>query len=194
MFSVIIPTLWKSHRTASLLADLENCPLVGEIIIIDNANSGYQSNGKIKIVSQKCNIFVNPAWNLGVKLAKYEQICIANDDINFDTDIFSYLNGRIEGVIGMDANNYSAQKSGIFATNRIRERCWGWGCLFFVNKRDWIDIPEQLLIACGDDYLISQLPAYMVSNLAIQTEVSTTSFSIEFFPIQEQDAINFKQL
>ena len=194
MFSVIIPTLWKSHRTASLLADLENCPLVGEIIIIDNANSGYQSNGKIKIVSQKCNIFVNPAWNLGVKLAQYEQICIANDDINFDTDVFSYLNGRIEGVIGMDTNNYSSQKSSTFATVRINERNWGWGCLFFINKKDWVDIPEQLLIACGDDYLISQIYAFVVSGVWIRTEVSTTSFSVEFFGIQEQDAINFKQL
>ena len=194
MFTVIIPTLWKSYRTASLLADLENCPLVGEIIIIDNANSGYQSNGKIKILSQKKNIFVNPAWNLGVSLAKFQQVCIANDDINFDTDVFEFLNGKITGVIGMDSDNYGLKKSTTFAISKIEQRCWGWGCLFFVNKNDYKPIPNNLLIACGDDYLIKMLSAYVLSGLSIQTEVSTTSFSPEFLPIQSQDLINFKAL
>ena len=73
-YSIIIPTLWKSNRTDKLLKDLEECEYVDEIIVIDNS-SIYETDrtiGKIRMISKGENIYVNPAWNLGIKIAKNE--------------------------------------------------------------------------------------------------------------------------
>ena len=36
MYSVIIPTMWKCDRLTATLQELNDHPLVGEIILIDN--------------------------------------------------------------------------------------------------------------------------------------------------------------
>ena len=75
MFSVIIPTMWRSMRLLGMLHRLYNSDDVDEIILIDNDKDSRFSfeNKKIKILEQDENIFVNPAWNLGVKEAKNER-------------------------------------------------------------------------------------------------------------------------
>lgn len=84
MYSVIIPTLLKSELIWKLLDDLNNCPAVGEILVIDNSGRFKSDLEKVKRVEVPENIFVNPAWNLGVSLAQFENICLCNDDVNFD--------------------------------------------------------------------------------------------------------------
>ena len=81
--SVIIPTLQKSVETLNnLVKELVTDESVKEILIIDNSLKGYKFNSeKVRVIIPKENLFVNPSWNLGVKEAKYEYICIANDDI-----------------------------------------------------------------------------------------------------------------
>ena len=89
-FSVIIPTLWKSNRIHKLLSDLIKCQFVDEIILIDNAGKYfeyYEALDKVKLIQVKENIYVSPAWNLGIKIAKNEHIAICNDDINFNPNI-----------------------------------------------------------------------------------------------------------
>jgi len=62
--------------------EYKKMPKINEIIIINNDPSykipTYFKHNKIKILTQKENIFVNPAWNLGVSVAKNENIIIAN--------------------------------------------------------------------------------------------------------------------
>ncbi len=36
MFSVIVPTMWRSERTLPMLQKLNDCDYVSEIILIDN--------------------------------------------------------------------------------------------------------------------------------------------------------------
>lgn len=192
-FSVIIPTLLKSFRIYKLLDDLQKCALVDEIIIIDNTGIFKSAHDKVRIVTKGKNIFVNPSWNWGVSLATNKNICICNDDVNFSTDIFEFAEESLkDGVIGMATDNYYIE--GEKKIEPITERCWGWGCLFFVKKSDWIDIPDCLKIACGDDFLISKLPAYQMRGFKIDTEVSTTSLHPDFLEIQAQDKINFDKL
>lgn len=192
-FSVIIPTLLKSFRIYKLLEDLEKCALVDEIIIIDNTGTFKHTHEKVRIFTKGVNIFVNPAWNWGVSLATNENLCICNDDINFPTEIFEEVeNLRDEEVIGMATDNYYI--SGEITITPILERPWGWGCLFFMKRKDWINIPEGLKIACGDDFLISKLSAYQISGFRVYTEISTTSLQPDFLEIQEEDMINFKRL
>ena len=73
MISVIMPTMWKSHRTIALLESLDKTHEVSEIIIVDN-NVSSRPNGlkshKFIFLNQQTNIFVNPAWNLGVQKSK----------------------------------------------------------------------------------------------------------------------------
>jgi hypothetical protein len=55
-------------------------------------------------------------------------------------------------------------------------------------------IPDQLLIACGDDYLIKHIKAYKLSGLRVTTKISTTSISPEFLHIQARDKQIFDNL
>lgn len=110
-YTVVIPTLWKSNRTEQLIRDLNECEFVDEIIIIDNTNIDEwdRTYRKIRTVSKGENIYVNPAWNWGIELAKNECIALINDDINFDPNIFGVITENIlayNGIIGMGEGNY----------------------------------------------------------------------------------------
>ena len=79
-WSVIIPTLWKPKTFPELLERLQNEPCVDEILIIDNAphqKASVEFGPKIIWLEQPQNIFVNPAWNLGVERAKMRTFAFA---------------------------------------------------------------------------------------------------------------------
>ena len=73
-YTVIIPTLWKSDRTKQLLSDLNACEYVDEIIVINNQLTDVLDAKveKVRHISFGKNIYVNPAWNKGIELAKNE--------------------------------------------------------------------------------------------------------------------------
>jgi hypothetical protein len=193
MFSVIIPTLWHSDYIYTTINRLEHHPLVGEIIIIDNSSEGKEINGdKIKHVYEHTNTYVNPAWNKGVRISKYDNICIANDDLAFNPNLLDFVLPHIhKGVIGQNISNYDKWITEFNpAIEQMEGRDWGWGCLFFVHKSNWVDIPNDLLIACGDDYLLKNVKGggWKVSGNPIEyTQVSITSIKSEFFGIQKTD-------
>lgn len=201
-FSIIIPTLWKSDRIYKLLDDLQNCDSVAEIILIDNSND-YLNNikkiiPKIRIVSTQSNMFVNPSWNLGVSLAKNSNIAILNDDINFNTDVFEFIKDHMhKGIIGQCCSNYDPIDRGLpYEIEKPTFRPSGWGCMLFIKKENYINIPMELLIACGDDFLFDRVNggAYNIKNLRVDTRLSTTSLLPEFFQIQQQDINNYKNI
>lgn len=202
-FSIIIPTLWKSGRIYKLIDELDACPEVDEIILIDNAGEYDQQitkpYNKIHVVSVPRNIFVNPAWNLGVKMAKNSNIGILNDDINFNTaHVFDFVAQHIDkGIIGQCCSNYDPIDRGLpMEIEKIKSRPSGWGCMLFIKKENYLPIPEELLIACGDDYLFERVKggAYIMKNLRVDTRISTTSILPQFFKIQEEDILKYKQL
>ena len=85
-FSIVVPTMWRFNLFADFLVKLVQVDAVGEIIIINNAMEAKPDHSifahpKIKMHDFKLNIFVNPAWNYGVSVAKYDNICIMNDDV-----------------------------------------------------------------------------------------------------------------
>lgn len=201
-FSIIIPTLWKSERIHQLLLDLIKCEFVDEIILIDNANrffDYYEALDKVKLVKVDENIYVNPAWNLGVSLAKNSNIGILNDDINFKTEgVFDFIAQHIhKGIIGQCCSNYDPIDRGLpMEIEKIDFRTSGWGCMLFIKKENYLNIPEDLLIACGDDYLFDNVAGggYILKNLRVDTKISTTSILPQFFKIQEEDILKYKQL
>lgn len=200
-YSIVIPTLWKSNRTGKLLFDLIKCEFVDEIILIDNGGKffeHFEALDKVKLVQPEENIYVNPAWNLGVKLAKNDLIALVNDDINFNTDIFGLINREILsefGIVGQSEQNYKGNNTDepIIQKWMGDVRDWGWGCLIMFNKKDWIDIPEDIKIWYGDDYIFkyNSVSKSKIKNFNIQTEMSTTSDETEWNNIKNQDKINF---
>jgi len=199
-FSVIIPTMWKSNRTLKLLEDLNNCQLVNEIIIIDNNPSERPefNISKCKVIEQKENIYVNPAWNLGVKISKNELIVICNDDINFSVnEIFDYVNKnkKMLGCIGVHPQSYVSNNK-IGMELGYHTGGGGWGCLMFCKKENWIQIPEDLKIGYGDDWIaITNKPTYsLYHSYKIETEMSTTSSQKVFNQVVNSDIKIWKRI
>lgn len=197
MFSVIIPTLWKSDWIHTSISQLEKHPEVGEIILIDNSSERKELNrSKINYIYEGVNTYVNPAWNKGVGLAKYDNICIANDDLAFNTQIFDWVKPHMDlGIIGMHVSNYDKWVTHFNPQiERMEGRDWGWGCLLFVKKEKWVDIPQDLLIACGDDWLLKHIDGWKISGLPLEyDQISRTSILPEFFGLQQTDIENFKK-
>ena len=125
LFTIIIPTIWNIEFSFiyTLLNDLNDSIFVGEIILIDNSPLKLSSDNelllkrirKLNHVKQEKNIYVNPAWNLGVALAKYDYLCVLNDDVNTDWNILnivyndyfkSYL---LVGMIGLHESCYKVK-------------------------------------------------------------------------------------
>ena len=201
-YSVIIPTLWKSNRTDKLLKDLEECRYVDEIIIIDNA-SIYETDrtiDKIRMISFGENIYVNPAWNLGIKVAKNDLVALINDDINFNTNVFGVIDENILnqfGIVGMGEDNYKEQidetKGPYLDVWKPGVNDWGWGCFIMLNKKDWINIPENIKIWYGDNIIkdVNPSPKACLRNFKVETEMSTTSDEKEWDDVKKKDYENF---
>lgn len=186
-FSVVMPTLWKSPKIWYLLDEIENHPLIGELVLIDNDYT-YNTRiskeySKIVPISSKRNLYVNPAWNIGVANSIYDNICILSDDLIFDFSIFDWIGGVIDkGIIGQNAENYYLESNYDFRIEPMVNREWGWGCLMFLKKENWVDIDNRMKVAYGDDFLMHKVKggSWMLRGLKIETKMSETSLTGEF--------------
>lgn len=200
-YSIVIPTLWKSNRIGKLLFDLIKCEFVDEIILIDNGDKFFEyfeALDKVKLVQPEENIYVNPAWNLGVKLAKNNSIALVNDDINFNPNIFGVITNDIlleYGIIGQSEYNYKGNNTDepILEKWSGKIRDWGWGCLILFDKKNWMDIPDDIKIWYGDDYIFkcNTCTKSIMKNFNIETEMSTTSDEPIWNERKKQDYNNF---
>lgn len=191
MYSVIIPTMWRSHRTFNMLKAMAECGNVGEIIIIDNDHDRMPlcipEISKVMVFTNGSNNYVNPSWNLGVDLSENRHIALVNDDITFDTQIFN-LKPIDDEIIGVHYSCYDG-KEGQLNTIKVSTREHGWGCLMLMKRRYYKRIPESMKVSFGDDYLFSKFThKSAIKGLSIGTEMSTTSSDAEFIAIAEQDS------
>jgi hypothetical protein len=200
-FSIVIPTLWKSNRTKKLLSDLSECEYVDEIIVIDNTLTDITDNtvGKIRTISFGENIYVNPAWNKGIELARNNHIALLNDDINFNPNIFEVITKDVLnqfGIIGMGEGNYKSLNIGgdpILEVWQPGVNDWGWGCFIILDKKNWIDIPDNIKIWYGDNIIkdVNSSPKAVLRNFRVETEMSTTSDEPIWDKRKEEDYRNF---
>lgn len=205
LFTVVIPTLWRSSRIHQLLEDLIECERIDEIILIDNNRKFteyYTELRKVTVISPDENLYVNPAWNLGIRLAKNKCIVLANDDINFSTDIFDRVDAALllqYGIIGMGADNFVIGTSEGDPELHVWEpgiNDMGWGCLLLVHKSHWIDIPTDIKIWYGDNFIkdINPAPKAILRNFKVDSDMSTTSDSPEWDAIKREDFVNFMKV
>jgi len=187
MISIIIPTLWQSDCIYETIRTFKQDKVPdSELIIIDNANSDFKEE-EITILKQQENIFVNPAWNLGVELAKNDIICLLNDDITINLKtLFNNIPHFPEyGIIGFDANRNLTQTinndDDVFELEEAPCRTLGFGCMMIMPKSHYEPIPPELKIYFGDDMLywlnkdFFKRKIYNVSNLKAIGELSKTS-------------------
>lgn len=203
--SIIIPTMQKDTDILyKLLDELVECDCMGEIIIIDNSLKGLDySSDLIKIITPKENLFVNPAWNLGVQEAKFDYIGVLNDDIifpkNFFKQVYDFISNTECGLVGLDELERSKKEDfdtypedASLSFKAIEERSFCWGSGIFGKKENYYNIPEEMKVWCGDDYLFKMnkddnKQNYKIIGGKLKHLVSLTSDRPEFNPIKYND-------
>jgi hypothetical protein len=196
-FTIGIPTIWKSERINKLVTDLNSSVMIGEILIIDNL---HQYDGrfnellKVRVIQPEENLYVNPAWNRIVKESKNNLVALLNDDINFDVNIFESFNEELllhVGITGMGQENYqNTQFEGEpIITDAQHTSDWGWGCFLLLHKSQWVDIPNELKIWYGDNFIKTRnpYPNGTLRGFPIETEMSTTSDLDEVRGVRDRD-------
>lgn len=160
LFSIIVPTLWKPAFFPDVCEDLSYHDLVEEIIIVDNNNKDrptkhpINKNSKIKFLDFGENLYVNPSWNLGVAHSQSPIIGLWNDDVIFDSRLLYYLRDCMKIDHGVYGYLPSCVNGDIQFMPYTTQNPWGFGQLMFIHKKNWIDIPPDILVYCGDNWII----------------------------------------
>lgn len=217
MFSIIIPTMQKDVEILNkLIFELDNSSLVDEILIIDNSTKGFLSNSKkVRVIVPKENLFVNPAWNLGVREAKNEIVGIFNDDILLPLNFIEEVNNFIQktpdfGIIGLDSNyirNYEKKDFETYPNNsKLTFKPFDktiyteyFGSAFFIKKENYYEIPKNIKVWCGDNYLLKKnldnhKTNYEIIGAEIKHLKSMTVGNKKFEKICENDVYNYAKI
>lgn len=187
--------MWKSDRIHETIQFFKSSTRRdAELIIIDNTNSDFSDpDPRITVIKFKENIFVNPAWNIGVTLATNPYICLLNDDISLNTNcLLNSLDSIIAadpdfGMIGLYKQNFIIkevnQDQDQLQLVEIQDRPFGFGCMMLMKKANYQAIPSELKIFFGDDLLwranktLNQRKGYWLKGLKTPGEISATSHS-----------------
>jgi hypothetical protein len=198
MYSIIIPTMWKCNRFQQTLRELSAHELVGEIILIDNTSNELTIElPKLIHILEGKNTFVNPAWNKGVEMTKYNKLLILNDDIWMDWNILNIVESYItedNGVIGMAEENYHNPSTEL-GLEPITHRNGGFGCAMFIHRENYTPIPTEMKIWCGDDWLFvknrnRRKQNYKITGFKIEGEISATTDTLSNIDeIKERDLV-----
>lgn len=220
--SVIIPTILKNPKVLLKLINLLSDDVaVDEILIIENSGNGlyFPPNDKIKIYNSKENLYVNASWNLGISMIKNERFLIINDDIlpvkNFCSLILDseILEKDDTGLVGIDTRfikqndrkstsdiTIPDSKDTTLKINRMGKilGTGDWGSAYFGKKESYYEIPEDLKIIYGDNYLLKMNQEhkkinYKISGLPFNHIHSLSSASAEFSNIIGSDINNSKK-
>lgn len=193
MISVIMPTMWKGKGCYQSMKDIVKQESVGELIVIDNSpvNVTIEKIPKLVHVREGENTYVNPAWNKGYRLAKFDKLLFVNDDVQTDWSFINKLEEYItadRGMIGAGVTCWQGPHNDLDVTH-IGHRPNCYGCVFGIHKDSYVEIPNDLKIHYGDDWLFqkSDKPNYQITGWKMGGESEQTSGLIEFHPIKEGD-------
>ena len=174
--SVVIPTLQKNlDLLNNLVKTLEEDVFVSEIIVIDNSTKGYSFDSKkLRVIVPKENLYVNPSWNLGVKEAKENLVAILNDDIIIPKTFCKVIMLQMRedmGIIGFHRDfieNTHELKPIPEQTEsyigKTKKHCGGFGVAMLFYKTSYYEIPEDMKVFCGDEWLFYQNEKHKARN------------------------------
>ena len=215
MLSVVIPTLQKNVEVLEkLIVSLINDSEVFEIILIDNSLKGFDrlKHHKLKVIIPKENLYVNPSWNLGVKMSVCDVVALLNDDIviceNFCKKVYSKMSPSI-GIVGFNSSEYMELIDGCnfeepvcineIELEEIKYRDVYFGVAMFFYKTSYYEIPPEIKIVYGDDFLLYKNKLngkknYKINGIKILHigSLSSANKSLKF--ICKQDAKIYKKL
>jgi|LauGreDrversion4_2_1035121.scaffolds.fasta_scaffold42984_1 glycosyltransferase involved in cell wall biosynthesis len=205
MITFIIPTLWRSTRIRETIESINKSDRKDvELIIIDNLNSDFSTNDpRVTVIRVKNNIYVNPAWNIGVTLAKNEYVCILNDDISLNVDCLLNNFEKFKeidpdfGMIGLHEDNINGVSSINYDNDNLELeeldcRTFGFGCMMILKRSNYVQIPKVFKVFFGDDYLyyynkdLKGRKIYKIKGLKTPGEVSITSKEFEDTHMQQE--------
>ena len=162
-FSVVIPTMFKSNILLESIEHLNANHLIQEIILINNTDNQYTNDYyKVKFIQPGKNIYVGPAWNLGVETSSQNYICLLNDDIVLNDKLLDYVSNLDFdnfGLLGLAENSI---KESIEVDYQIdlsdsKTNSYGFGCCMFFDKKIYTPIPDTLKVFFTDNYLRSAI-------------------------------------
>lgn len=210
--------MWRYEPFINILENLLQVDSVDEVIIINNdvsktPSSDTLKHSKIIMHNSASNLYVNPSWNLGTQLAKNSKLCFFSDDIDVDLKVFDKINNFMNDGIGMigilspynkDPSYEKFLTDGsidiVAATEPNADKRpppIGIGNLFFLNKKDWKPIPEEIKIFHGEFLQWNRLASfkrnYIITNCRIETPSHVTWRALanempsEFDKIQKSD-------
>jgi hypothetical protein len=191
MISIVIPTMMgvnKDNLHYSVKQAIES-EIVDRITIIDNSTDRFSKeiplrSSKLIVRSMTKNIFVNPAWNIGVSLSTSDNVLIMNDDILCHKEVYRQVNevmgyenlglcsvkthncNKIDDYIrNIDDFNAEIVTDDTFDPSQNNNKT-GW--FFCVKKKLWKDIPEKLLFFYGDDLIYDRVRymKYLTKNIS----------------------------
>lgn len=206
MISIVIPTLQKNKEVLyNLIDSLDTDKSVGEILIIDNSLKGIEYlSQKVRVITPKENLFVNPSWNLGVKEAKYDIVALFNDDIsvceNFCSSVISKMTPEM-GIVGFNSTDFMTVCSDFkeqptkneISLEEIKYMDKYFGVAMFFFKSAYTPIPNEIKIVYGDAWLINQCwrkkkKNYRINGQQIFHIGSLSSSNPKLKPICNSDA------
>jgi hypothetical protein len=208
-FSVVIPTIWKSDCINELLESYYACDNIFEVILIDNDwknKPEFPTHKKLTYVQPNENIYVNPAWNLGIKISKCDKVIISNDDVLYNINLFtdailklstSFDKGNF-GFLGMDFQNYSLEEDKKELMLKKHQNGMAWACVLALHKYSWHHIPEQLKIYYGDDFIRrkNSVNLFELYGLKVKSKISSSAdTSVDWVKsITDNDKIEWDRL
>jgi hypothetical protein len=187
--------MWKFKPFLKFVEDMIEVSSIGEIIIIDNAPESAPSHSifshpKVKCISYGKNIYVNPAWNMGTRTAKYDKICLLNDDVIVDLKLFHRMDEFLSpdiGLCGICPGNSKDFGQIPITTGEIElVHCktpynyrdhFGLGTLMFFHRDVYIPIVEGLDLYWGDNFIYDTLYFKMNQNYHITNTFYYTPFA-----------------
>ena len=196
MITVVIPTMWKFKPFINFLYDMLEVPSIGEILIYDNdpdnaPNDPIFKHPKVNCVSFGKNIYVNPAWNMGVRNAKYDNICLMNDDVIVDLKIFHRMDQFLKPGIGLcgicpglkeefGQVPITTGEIGLMhcATLYNPRAHFGLGTLMFFHKSEYIPIIDGLDLYWGDNFIYDTLFLKLNQNYHIVNTFYYTPYAV----------------
>lgn len=196
MISVVVPTMWKFAPFPDFLLKLMDHPQVYECLLINNdhlstPNHLIFNHPKLKVIHSGKNLYVNPSWNMGIYHASQNLVCIMNDDIIFDLSLLDMIISDFnphQGSCGIQTTN--SITGGLKIEPYTIHNVFGFGQLMFVWQKNWIDIPSDLLVYYGDNWIFDTNfqkfgTNMIITNLLHYTPHASTAKNFGYFLDQE---------
>lgn len=182
MIDIVIPTMMSCKLEAlkysvyqALISDH-----IKRIVIIDNSGNSkfskdldfYKDIGdKLVVRTMDRNIYVNPAWNLGVSLCGGPNVLIMNDDVFCHEKVYGQvdkvMNQLNVGICSVKTENCQKAVEYLRYIDDFDELIksqeefdhpngdkTGW--FFCIKKKIWKDIPSELKLFYGDDLIFKR--------------------------------------